>query len=431
MKKVYFLTLAILFGFGMSANAQAPFANGGFETWTNGVPDSWTIDPDSTNLTGGTATNPAVTQMTTGATEGTSYMKLTTTTVSGSTYAPIPDGVYPVSAMQICAPGAQPYNQVTLDVNYDVKPGDKAAVAVIGFYNNGGTPAVATGGFQTFTGTQAALTSVTIPINEIVAGKTIIAYSVTISTNDAKAGLTGTTSTPTDGTWIGADNVQLKHVAPAPNVTNLVAADIADAGNGSDLQVTFDVPADESQIEGYYLTVTDQNVSQALFTGNYSIFEPTAKKITPNGNNVSYTFTAADTYWKFTPPSSIAPTPIAENVPMYVYVYVKAKSGSISVVAQSNGITLTNSTAGITENAKGDITVYPNPARNFVNISANGIANGFVHIYSTTGKVVAQKAIANGTSKVNVNNLDNGVYIYTIQNSQGEILKTSKLVIAK
>jgi len=51
-------------------------------------------------------------------------------------------------------------------------------------------------------------------------------------------------------------------------------------------------------------------------------------------------------------------------------------------------------------------------------------------INSVSGQEVVNTQI-NGTKKVNVSHLNNGIYIYTLHNQNGEVVKTNKLVIRK
>ena len=82
MKKLY--TLLSVFVLATVANAQTNLIpNGGFETWTAGVPDSWTITP-ATN--GGTAT-----QETTDVHGGTSALKMTAPAGTGNIRAAVTD----------------------------------------------------------------------------------------------------------------------------------------------------------------------------------------------------------------------------------------------------------------------------------------------------------------------------------------------------
>lgn len=73
---------------------------------------------------------------------------------------------------------------------------------------------------------------------------------------------------------------------------------------------------------------------------------------------------------------------------------------------------------------------YPNPATDdfFINFNGNdGIAFNLV-IYNLVGEEVLNRTLNNGSNKINVENLNSGVYFYSIVTS-GEIIETKKLVV--
>lgn len=97
--------------------------------------------------------------------------------------------------------------------------------------------------------------------------------------------------------------------------------------------------------------------------------------------------------------------------------------------ANNMGSFTIGATTSLTINTK-NINVYPNPATNFVNFEIDGLENGTVTINSITGQEVVNASFANGT-KIDVNHLNNGVYIYNVRNANGEVVKTNKLIIRK
>ncbi|NOX48459.1 MAG: T9SS type A sorting domain-containing protein [Chlorobi bacterium] len=85
-------------------------------------------------------------------------------------------------------------------------------------------------------------------------------------------------------------------------------------------------------------------------------------------------------------------------------------------------------TTGLTENNTGNqnVAIYPNPATSYVNIP--GIEAGKeIRAYNLTGEVVMVKDAVIPSTRIDVSNLDNGVYFIKIDSLQGEIVK--KLVI--
>ena len=70
-----------------------------------------------------------------------------------------------------------------------------------------------------------------------------------------------------------------------------------------------------------------------------------------------------------------------------------------------------------------DVSVYPNPATNMINIMSNVPVN--VIIYSSEGRMLISQKDAH---EINVDNLTPGVYIMTIYDEQNNLIKTERLI---
>jgi hypothetical protein len=87
------------------------------------------------------------------------------------------------------------------------------------------------------------------------------------------------------------------------------------------------------------------------------------------------------------------------------------------------------STVSIEEEVKVDVSIYPNPASNFVNIvMENAINNVDFTLYNILGDAVLTVNLNAGTNKVELSELPNGVYFYSIM-KEGNILETKKLIV--
>lgn len=73
----------------------------------------------------------------------------------------------------------------------------------------------------------------------------------------------------------------------------------------------------------------------------------------------------------------------------------------------------------------GTFNIYPNPASNWITIE--GSANGTLTIYDLAGKALLSKEITSDSEKVNVSELQNGMYIIKVSNDQGAV--SQRLVI--
>lgn len=423
MNKIYLSALALI----ASATISAQVTNPGFENWSTGTPDDWTTLNGAVavgDVTDGNSNTVApVLEVTSGATEGMSYIRLNSFNLANSTDATnFPNQDYGSIAVQDVV-GTDQYEDFSFDVKYDVIT-DDTAIIMVQSYDAGGN---LTGqGFELFGGAQATFGTVTIPMQYIGA---VASHRIFIASSEAQI-FTTVNSTLAPGSWLAVDNIVVGATIPdAPTSTNIVASDITDNQDGSDLTVTFDVP-DETNVNNYYVLAMASDVTPADLADGIGFIIGNGVEIMPNGAAQSYNFTSAGEYWRINAAgTAVEAVAIEENVEMVVYVLSEGATGYNSAYAASNAVTLT-SPLSVADQYK-EISVYPNPANNFVNFKIDGLENGTVIINSITGQEVVNTTIAHGTKKVDVSNLNNGVYIYTIRNQNGEVVKTNKLVVNK
>lgn len=79
------------------------------------------------------------------------------------------------------------------------------------------------------------------------------------------------------------------------------------------------------------------------------------------------------------------------------------------------------------EEQKIDFLVYPNPVNTILNISISE-NNISISIFDITGKNVSEIELNNGINTLNIENLNAGIYFYSIKQN-GNIIETKKLVI--
>jgi hypothetical protein len=90
--------------------------------------------------------------------------------------------------------------------------------------------------------------------------------------------------------------------------------------------------------------------------------------------------------------------------------------------------------AGINELASSEvsISVYPNPATDYVTVSNPSSVKATLTLSDVTGRVISSAKIDNGsTTTINVSTLPGGVYIYSIVDANNTSVKTGKLIIQK
>lgn len=421
MKKIYLLVASAFIG-AMSFGQQ----NLGLETWTNGHPDNWGIyGQEQANIniisTMGTASVTPVVEASSAA-EGSKAATLTSFTLSGSQAPQIPDGNYGSVISQLFAI-TEKIETVNFQYQSTIGASDSALV-LVEIYNDNGAPNqtganVIGQGLLFIKGNNASWISGSVDVIYFSADAPQSARIVAVSSAGQVFGPSVAPIVP--GTILEVDDFQIEYMNPAAaNVTNVVATDIADNGNGLDLQVTFDVPSTESSdVEKYYAIAFAAGISPAMLI-NASTFIPAAgNEITPNGNSQTFTFTgatdASGVYFKLNATQDgIEPALIVENVPMVVWIYVVAQSGKTDVYAGSNEITLTSGLS-VKNLIKNSINVFPNPATDVLNISSSEeVAN--VSVLSLDGKVVS----TTNDKQVDVSKLKTGVYIYEVTTVSGE-----------
>lgn len=89
-----------------------------------------------------------------------------------------------------------------------------------------------------------------------------------------------------------------------------------------------------------------------------------------------------------------------------------------------------STTTGINELNTIAVTAYPNPAKNMLYFDLNGANNATINILDITGKTLKTVKASNKVN-VSLNAFANGVYFYTISDSEGQTIATSKFVVAK
>ncbi len=417
MNKIYLSALALLAGATISAQV---IINPSFENWTAGEPDDWTLELPAdgtldvaTPITEANALTPIP--------DGNSYIRLESFSVTGSTDTDFPDGIYGAAASQVFA-SAIKYSEFSFDTQYSLVGSDMAVVAVLAVDATG--QAAVGQGYIELDGASTAWENHSISMT--YTGVPAF-YIVTLaSSEEAVFGTQGVAAEK--ASWLAVDNFVVgPALQDAPSVTNVIASDISNNQNGSDLQITFDIP-DETNVDKYYVAVFASAYSGNNLANPEAFFVANGIEITPNGANQTHTFSSSDVYYDVVG-GFFEDNPIVEDVEFVVSVYTKGATGFVGAIANSNPITLT-SIVSVTEYSK-EVSVYPNPANNFVNFTVDGLENGTVVINSITGQEVVNTTIANGTKKVNLSKLNNGVYIYTIRNQNGEIVKTNKLVVRK
>jgi peptidyl-prolyl cis-trans isomerase B (cyclophilin B) len=79
----------------------------------------------------------------------------------------------------------------------------------------------------------------------------------------------------------------------------------------------------------------------------------------------------------------------------------------------------TGSNTGITNNKNSGVSVYPNPAKEFINIITPETSNEFtLQLFGSNGQLLRTEKIRSGESSVNIDGLTPGLYFYILNNSK-------------
>lgn len=87
----------------------------------------------------------------------------------------------------------------------------------------------------------------------------------------------------------------------------------------------------------------------------------------------------------------------------------------------------------VKENQKSaiELSVFPNPATNFINFTTASTEANKVIAFDITGKIVATEIMETGKAKMTTSNLTSGVYVYHVLGKHDQVLTTGKFNITK
>lgn len=203
------------------------------------------------------------------------------------------------------------------------------------------------------------------------------------------------------------------------NIGNLIAE--SDAISLSDIDTTQAgltpiYNSTQTAIEGAYNVTA--NFSNANIPANLSFF---AGVILPT------TITAGDTAVVLTTKTGFQTTPGYAGSIDATGAFDEWTQYDITV-ALAVFPTITTTTVGINDVLASQTKLYPNPANDVVTIefNSNNVVN--VNIVNLNGQVVANGIVNNGTTTVNVANLESGIYMYQAVDAMDNVVATNKFV---
>jgi hypothetical protein len=220
-------------------------------------------------------------------------------------------------------------------------------------------------------------------------------------------------------------------------------------GNTNNVVVSLEIGISNTTTAGTQIQVAI--IDTAVFFADGAI-----PLVDANGNDAIsnfYTVTAADiTAGKITAYFS-QPVALADNA-YFACVYTEVSADNIirilndetvaqpsyaSMIHLINDASYTNGNAfairmnmgvlGLDEEAKVEISVFPNPANEVINISLNKEVSATLTLLDVSGKVVKTQVLNGISTSINTASLNSGVYFVTI--NDGTSVSTQKVVIKK
>ena len=121
----------------------------------------------------------------------------------------------------------------------------------------------------------------------------------------------------------------------------------------------------------------------------------------------------------------------AENISELSYEHPLTETGFhvVEIVAlyddkTSVGVIETiDAVLNINENASGNISIYPNPAKDVIKLSAISCQPSVVRIYNCLGMLVEEIDVNSGEIEINVSDYNSGIYFIDVETSNGNFIK--------
>ncbi len=101
--------------------------------------------------------------------------------------------------------------------------------------------------------------------------------------------------------------------------------------------------------------------------------------------------------------------------------FARVPNGTGPFVLNSPSLGYTNDPVSVTENLSSSFSVYPNPAHNTLNISAENNVSFIAELHSPRGHLVKQESLSNTEEHLDISNLSAGIYLLKLNTTYGSI----------
>ena len=180
---------------------------------------------------------------------------------------------------------------------------------------------------------------------------------------------------------------------------------------------------------------TTSNMSIEFFTAqNYTgpaleLYVSTDYDGTSDPNGFAWTmldFTPSAGSWEWTNSGIVSLSAYSADA-MYLAFKFMSTADESATWELDNITVMGMGSTGIQDIEKSSVSIYPNPANDQINIRCQ--SNVEVNIYSLTGQKVISTIVPQGTSTVNIENLQGGVYMIETITEGSQTRSTSKLIV--
>lgn len=115
-----------------------------------------------------------------------------------------------------------------------------------------------------------------------------------------------------------------------------------------------------------------------------------------------------------------------------------SKAGFVDPSNTNNtSCTIVNTSTGATGVNQENFTLterlaYPNPAKDFINIKHNMLANtGEIIVSDIAGKIISRTNLSKDETAIDVSTMNAGIYVYQVIDSSKKLIKTDKFIVTK
>lgn len=142
----------------------------------------------------------------------------------------------------------------------------------------------------------------------------------------------------------------------------------------------------------------------------------------PSGTVSSYTYFKAAFEYRL---------PDVPAQALFVMASSGATGGVVNTVMYVDDLGVVyNPSVGVDEAAATkEISVYPNPVSENLFVNMAGIQGANLSVFDITGKKVAQHTMSEKVNNINITALAKGMYVYQVNSSTNEVLKTGKFIV--